>query len=84
MMTYQTLIPSAAGFGFLDAPTGAEERITLISSLDVVGDQVFFTVDWNLRNKAKDMGWRAGYDRERSAMYGMRIGDTQATEIYEY
>ena len=84
LLTYQTLIPSTAGFGFVDAPAGSEDQIVLLSSLDVVGENVFFTVEWSARNKSRDIGWRAGYDRERSAMYVMKMGDTQAAEIYEY
>lgn len=84
LLTYQTLVPKEAGFDFMDAPTGSEDRIALISSLDVVGNNVFFTVEWSARNRNRDMGWRAGYDREQSAFYVMKIGETQATEIYKY
>ena len=83
-MTYETLIPREAGFEFIDSPTDSEEQIVLVSSLDVVGDEVFFTVEWSARNRARDMGWRAGYDRERSVFYVMELGGTEAVKIYEY
>lgn len=84
LMTYETLIPREAGFEFIDSPTDSEEQIVLVSSLDVVGDEVFFTVEWSARNRARDMGWRAGYDRERSVFYVMELGGTKAVKIYEY
>ncbi len=81
---YQTLIPEEAGFEFTDAPTGSEDHITLISQLDVVGEDLFFTVEQSARNRERDMGWRAGYDRERSVFYTMKLGGTEPVEIYEY
>ena len=84
LLTYQTLIPKEAGFDFIDVPTGSEDRIALISNLDVVGDNLFFTVEWSVRDRSRDIGWRAGYDREQSAFYVMKLGELQAEEIYSY
>ncbi|WP_270496461.1 hypothetical protein [Eisenbergiella porci] len=36
------------------------------------------------RDRARDVGWRPGYERERSALYTMKIGDTTPMELYGY
>ena len=83
LMSYQTLIPKSAGFEFLDNPQGSESRIALISELDIIGDTLYFTVEWSVRNE-ESFGWRPVYDRERSAFYTMKIGESEPTEWYEY
>ncbi len=81
---YTEAIPKEAGFGFIDSPTGSEEELVLISSLDVVEGELFFTVDWSRRSRENDFGWRPGYIRDHSAFYTMKIGDKKAEEIYSY
>lgn len=82
-MAYEKLIPNEAGFGFIDKPTDQSTDFPLISQLDVVGDDVYFTVDWNVKN-GQNMGWRPGYYRQRSAFYTIKIGETEAKELYSY
>lgn len=83
---YSLLIPqeTANDFGFVDTPGGSEKTLALISRLDVIGDEVFFTVDWSIRAPENDFGWRPGYARERSTFYTMKIGDKEAAELYSY
>ena len=82
-MSYQTLIPKSAGFGFLDSPQGSEDKIALISELDIIGDDLFFTVEWSIRTE-ENFGWRPVYQRERSAFYTMKIGESEPVELYGY
>ena len=83
---YQAILPaeSAEGFQFIDSPQGTEDEIALISNLDIIGEEVVFTVDVCLRYPDMDHGWRPCYDRESSTVYCIRIGDTAATEWYSY
>jgi len=83
LMSYQTLIPKSAGFGFLDSPQGSEDKIALISELDIIGDDLFFTVEWSIRTE-ENFGWRPVYQRERSAFYTMKIGESEPVELYGY
>ncbi len=84
-MEYETLIPETAGFGFIDRPGQyeIERKLPLVSQLDVVGEDVYFTVDWN-EATGQNMGWRPGYRRERSAFYTIKIGEEEAKELYSY
>lgn len=83
LMSYQTLIPKSAGFDFLDKPQGSEDKIALIPDLDIIGDDLYFTVEWSAR-KEESFGWRPLYDRERSVFYTMKIGESEPVELYEY
>ena len=82
-MSYQTLIPQSAGFDFIDNPQGSEDKIALVSDLDIIGNDLYFTVDWSVR-KEESFGWRPLYDRERSVFYTMKIGESEPLELYEY
>lgn len=86
-MEYKTLIPKEAGFAFIDQPGqgvfGTEQQFPLISQLDVVGDEVYFIVDWN-EATGENMGWRPGYRRLHSAFYSIKIGEKEAKELYSY
>lgn len=84
-MEYETLIPETAGFGFIDQPGQYEidSNFPLISQLDVIGEDVYFTVDWN-EATGRNMGWRPGYRRQRSAFYTIKIGEEEAKELYSY
>ena len=83
LMSYQTLIPKEAGFEFLDNPQGSEDKIALVSDLDIIGDDLYFTVNWSVR-KEESFGWRPLYDRERSVFYTMKIGESEPVELYTY
>ena len=83
LMSYQTLIPQSAGFDFIDNPQGSEDKIALVSDLDIIGNDLYFTVDWSVR-KEESFGWRPLYDRERSVFYTMKIGESEPLELYEY
>ncbi len=74
----------AAAFGFVDNPQGTEETLALISQLDVVGEQVIFTVDESRREQGDDMGWRPSYRREKSTVYQKTAGSSEWTELYSY
>ena len=76
LMSYQTLIPREAGFDFLDQPDGTEAELTLISTLDIVGEDLFFTVEQSAQS-GENFGWRPVYNRERSTFYTMKIGEAQ-------
>lgn len=80
---YQTLIPKSAGFDFLDNPQGSEDKIALVSNLDIIGEDLYFTVEWSVRED-ESFGWRPLYDRERSVFYTMKIGESEPLELYEY
>ena len=84
--TYQTILTpeAAASFGFVDYPQGTEETLVLISSLDVVGEDYVFTVDWSRRDSSSDMGWRPGYTRERSTVYLLDAESGELVELYSY
>ena len=71
-------------FGFVDNPQGTEETLALISQLDVVGEQVIFTVDESRREQGDDMGWRPSYRREKSTVYQKTAGSSEWTELYSY
>ncbi|MDO4327355.1 MAG: hypothetical protein Q4E24_15240 [bacterium] len=83
---YQTILAPEAteGFQFLDTPQGTENEIALIPRLDIIGEEVVFTVDVSRREQSMDFGWRPSYTRENSSVYWIRIGDTKATEWYSY
>lgn len=83
MMSYQTLIPKSAGFDFLDSPQGSEDKIALISDMDIIGEELFFTVEWSVRSE-ESFGWRPVYYRERSVFYTMKIGESEPVELYTY
>ena len=83
LMSYQTLIPREAGFDFLDQPDGTEAELTLISTLDIVGEDLFFTVEQSAQS-GENFGWRPVYNRERSTFYTMKIGEAQPAELYSY
>lgn len=83
LMGYQTLIPREAGFDFLDYPQGSEERIALVTDLDILGEDLFFTVEWSTLTE-ESFGWRPVYMRERSAFYTMKIGQSEPVELYTY
>lgn len=79
---YRTLIPKEAGFYFIDRPQGSED-IALISTLDIMGDDLYFTVEWSYPEPVQ-LNWRPLYNRERSAFYTMKIGESQPVLLYEY
>lgn len=84
--SYQQVIPEeiTTTFGFTPSPQGSEDRITLLSDLNIAGDQMFFTVESSLRSAESDMGWRAGYKREKTTFYTMNVNDGKLVEIYSY
>lgn len=82
-ISYQTLIPQEAGFEFLDNPQGSEDKIALVSDLDIIGDDLYFTVEWSVRAE-ESFGWRPIYNRERSVFYTMKIGESEPVALYEY
>lgn len=83
LMSYQTLIPAACGFEFLDKPQGTEKEIAIVTDLDIIGDQLYFTVVWSQRT-GDNFGWRPIYRRDRSVLYTMKIGETEPTVLNEY
>ena len=81
---YRLVIPKEAGFGFVDQPDSPEKSLVLVSQLDLIGDEVFFTVEWSSREPKRDVGWRPGYVREKSTVYTMKTGDKTPQELYSY
>lgn len=83
LMSYQTLIPKEAGFDFLDNPQVSDDKIALVTQLDILGEDLFFTVSWMVRIGDRFM-MRPQYDRERSVFYTMKIGESEPVELYSY
>ena len=78
---FETLIPKEAGFSFLDAPQGSEERLTLVTNLDVVGGWIYFTVEESV-STGEAFGWRPVYRRERTTLYAMELGSSEPIALY--
>lgn len=83
---YETLVPgrATAGFGLSDPSDVELEELTLIRHVEVVGDEVYFTVERSKRNPALDMGWRTNYMRTVSECYRMEKGGAKAVLLYSY
>ena len=78
---FETLIPKEAGFSFLDVPQGSEERLTLVTNLDVVGGWIYFTVEESV-STGEAFGWRPVYRRERTTLYAMELGSSEPIALY--
>ena len=78
---FETLIPKEAGFSFLDAPQGSEERLTLVTNLDVVGGWIYFTVEESV-STGEAFGRRPVYRRERTTLYAMELGSSEPIALY--
>ena len=81
---YEVLIPeeTAAAVGLTEG--GDASQIVLIKDAEILGRELFFTVETSARDAGADIGWREGYSRTRSDFYTMEIGGNQPELIYSY
>lgn len=83
---YDTLIPKTLLDSYGCSGDNLEEaaQVTLIRSVEVVGNNVFFTVEKCSRDQSRDVGWRPGYQRISSERYVMPVGGSQAELLFAY
>ncbi|MDO5417261.1 MAG: hypothetical protein Q4F29_08680 [Lachnospiraceae bacterium] len=82
---YRTILTAeqTAAFGCGEV-TGEESSVALIRDLNVIGNQVYFSVEKSTRDRGRDMGWRPGYQRVSTECYVMRLGEPEGTRLYSY
>ena len=81
---YEILIPeeTAAAVGLTEEEDTSQ--LVLIKDAEILGRELFFTVETSVRDAGADIGWREGYSRTRSDFYTMEIGGNQPELIYSY
>lgn len=60
------------------------QSVTLIRDVEVIGNDVYYTVEKSSRNPQGDIGWRPGYVRTGSERYKMTVGGTDAELLFVY
>ena len=83
--SYTILIPQelAASYGCREDLETAQS-VTLICDVEVIGNDVYYTVEKSSRNPQGDIGWRPGYVRSSSERYKMVIGGNEAEQLFAY
>lgn len=83
--SYTILIPQelAASYGCREDLETAQS-VTLIRDVEVIGNDVYYTVEKSSRNPQGDIGWRPGYVRSSSERYKMVIGGNEAEQLFAY
>lgn len=84
--SYMRLIPEAlaAAYGCSDENPETVQSLTLINDVEVVGNDVYYTVEKSSPDPQGDVGWRAGFIRNSSERYKMTVGGTDAELLFSY
>lgn len=69
---------------FASALIQGEEDACQIQNISVLGNKVFFGVEYSKRNPSMDIGWRYGYSRIKTEYYLKDIDTGQKTLLYCY
>lgn len=83
---YSELIPKEVLDTAFDGTYGAldNEDYILVKDVEIVGDQVYYTIEYSQRDSAYDVGWRTGYQRLYSNLYVTTLGSHTSEMIYSY
>lgn len=61
-----------------------EDGIYEVYSADVIGDEIYITVDSGTHNPEEDMGWRYSYKRSKTVAFKYNIKTSDIKKIYEF
>lgn len=81
---YTTLIPRSLAQAYGCDNEDMEQQATMIIDVEVIGDQVYYTVEKSSRYQEGDVGWRPCYRRESSDRYKMTVGGEDASLLFSY
>ncbi len=84
--SYKTLIPASliSEYGCQNEIDTSGGKAVMIRDLEIVGEDIYYTVEESLHSKEHDFGWRPGYLRQKSSVYRLKIGSEQAELIFSY
>lgn len=84
--SYTRLIPEAlaAAYGCSDENPETVQSLTLINDVEVVSNDVYYTVEKSSPDPQGGVGWRSGFIRNSSERYKMTVGGTDAELLFSY
>lgn len=84
--SYTLLIPEAmaAAYGCSEENPETAPLTTIIRDVEVIGNDVYYTVEKSSRAPQIDFGWRPGFVRNSSERYKMPIGGSEAELLFAY
>lgn len=84
--SYLILIPEpmATAYGCSEENPETAPFSTIIKDVEVIGNDVYYTVEKSSREPQLDFGWRPGFVRNSSERYKMTIGGGEAELLFAY
>lgn len=61
-----------------------DENTVKVYSADVIGDELYVTIDNGAHNSAEDMGWRYSYKRTKTVAFKYNLKTAETEKIYEF
>lgn len=60
-----------------------DENIISVYSADLIGDELYITMDNGVHNMAEDIGWRYSYKRAKTVAFKYNLKTAEIEQIYE-
>lgn len=86
-LTYTALVPATVINSLAECQVDDGDwtsDATIVHDVELVGDTVYFSMTYNVRDSSNDFGWRPAYIRRYTRVYQMELGGSEAQMIYQY